>query len=744
MQSHREFLLNPYPWYAEMRRDKPVWEDPETGVWYVFRYNDVQRVFSDPASFSSRMPFPPERPYFTDTMNFSDAPRHTELRSLIQKVFTPRYVQGLEPRVREIVTGVLDRAEAGHEGEMDLIETFSGPIPATVIAEILGVPVEDQDDFRHWSDQILEETRAERDNKTLSKYEGMRAMAAYVEKLLERKRASPGQDVMSGLVQAHDQGAQLSTRELVDFGILLLLGGHETTTNLLTNIVRTLSEHPQVIEQVRTNPKLLPSLTEEVLRYRAPVQTIGRTSTREIEVAGTVIPAGRLVLPVMGSANRDETRFDQPDAFIAERNPKGHFSFGHGLHGCIGAALARLEVKVAIPLLYERFPDLRVASLEPHAYGMLGASHMSVVYTPKPRARPVPSVSPSAAPQPGQVRLTVKAVDRLTPHAVQLRFEPTLTPIPYRAGQYLTLEVELSGQKYFRCYSLTSVPSLDEGLAIGVKRTKNGPVSNFLTGAVKAGDTLTFSAPAGQFTCEPEPAGRRHLVLIGGGSGVTPLYALARNLLHHEPGSRVTFIDCNPDADNILFREELEQLRKRHAPRFQLTHVLEHADPALHGPVGLLTPERAAELCSLFTSGHPEEASYYLCGPGGLMENVHQALERVGVPKAQVFSEKFVVNSTLTDLANEVRRVVLVRGTREIPIIVEPGRSILEAAEAHALSAPYSCRIGDCGTCKMKKLGGSVRMKSLEGLTPEDEAEGCVLPCVAYPDSDDVRIEWPE
>jgi ring-1,2-phenylacetyl-CoA epoxidase subunit PaaE len=490
----------------------------------------------------------------------------------------------------------------------------------------------------------------------------------------------------------------------------------------------------------------VPLVTEEVLRYRSSVHAIARRVTRDVEVGGQHIPEGSLVTLVLGSANRQEDRFERADEFIAQRDPKGHLAFGHGLHGCIGAALARLETRVALPLLYERFPDLRLSSeepIEPLPFGLFGASRMPVVYSPKAPARsPTP---PTGNPEPGPLRLTVKAIDRLTPHAVQLRFEPLPGPsLTYRAGQYLTLEVELEGRKYFRCYSLTSVPGLDEGLAIGIKRTKNGPVSNHLHDVVKVGDTLTFSGPAGQFTCAPEPDGRRHLILIGGGSGVTPLYALARDLLHREPGSRVTFIDCNLDSANILLREEWERLRRSFAPRFQLTHVLEQADPALPGPVGLLTPERAGELCSLFTSGHPDEALYYVCGPAGLMEGVRTALSRLGVPDSRVFSEQFVVDTSPVERGDDRARTVhFVRGSESLAITVPAGRTLLEAAETRGLRLPSSCRIGDCGTCKTRKLGGRVRMKNVEGLTAEDEAEGCILPCVAVPDSDDVRVEWP-
>ena len=353
----RSFLLDPFPWYARMRREAPVAVEPGSGSYIAFLYEDAQRVLTDYETFSSKVPFPPEMKDFTQSPNFIDPPRHKSIRALVQQSFTLKRVNEMEPRITELVHELLDAVEG--RGEMDLVAEFAIPLPVIVIAEILGIPAEDREDFKRWSDgaafgdQVL-----------------IRELATYFRRLIEERQGEVREDLISDLVAAHEaDGTVLSEQELVDFCIVLLVAGNETTTTLITNIVRILGEHPEALERLRAEHALIPSTIEETLRYLSPIQRIARFSIVETELSGVRIPPGQHVVEAhLGSANRDETRFENPEAFQIDRKPNRHIAFGQGVHFCLGAPLSRLEAKVALEAFLERLPNLRVdpnARLEP-------------------------------------------------------------------------------------------------------------------------------------------------------------------------------------------------------------------------------------------------------------------------------------------------------------------------------------------------------------------------------------------
>ncbi len=372
------FFLDPQPWYRRMRRDHPVWRDPDTGTWMVFRHADVMDVLSTPEVFSSRVPPPEGSTLFTSSMNFTDDPRHAALRAMVQKQFTPRRVAGLAQRVQEITDELVDGLVARGSGT-DFVPAFSGALPAVVIAELLGVPAEDRDRFRAWADDIV--LVGEPDGVGTAQA-GMEAMAEYLLAMTDAKRAAPAEDVLTLLTVAHDEG-RLTPTELVDFGLLLLTGGHETTTSLLNNTLRCLTEHPREAERVRADPALVPALLEEVLRFRSPVQSLPRITTRDVDIAGTTLPSGSIVAYMMGSANRDLPGLPDPDRFAVRVPPAPHVGFGYGLHSCLGNALARLEGRIALTTLLRRLPRLAVdlGSVVPiPAVDVHGAKHMSVTF----------------------------------------------------------------------------------------------------------------------------------------------------------------------------------------------------------------------------------------------------------------------------------------------------------------------------------------------------------------------------
>jgi cytochrome P450 len=386
-----DLLRNPYPLYAQMRGGSPVFEAPGGDIWMIFDYEGVKRALQDHDAFSSRAAPPGGGPL--DWLIFFDPPRHTKLRAIIQRAFTPRSIAGLEPRIRELSRGLLD--ETIERGEMDLAADYAVPLPMIVIAEMLGIPIEDRERFKRWGDAIL----------TLSDTIGGGEAAAwaarvfgaakvemndYLTGLLAERRAAPKDDLLTRLAEAEVDGERLSQEEILAFFQLLLLAGTETTTNLINNAILCLIESPDQLARLLTARELIPSAIEEVLRYRSPVQAMFRETRRDIEVHGRVIPAGKLVLPILGSANRDPQQFEGADRFDISRDPNPHVAFGHGIHFCLGAPLSRLEGRIALTDLLERVKGFKLASDAPweprKAFHVHGPSRLPIRFEPGRRA----------------------------------------------------------------------------------------------------------------------------------------------------------------------------------------------------------------------------------------------------------------------------------------------------------------------------------------------------------------------
>jgi cytochrome P450 len=367
------FKENPYPTYAELRSSAPVYraELPDgRALWLITRYEDVLAVLKDgrfvkdwrkaltPEQLAQVPPIPPVLEPLSHNMLDTDPPDHERLRSLVSKAFTPRLIERMRPRVQAIADSLLDAVQ--DRGEMDLIDDYAFPLPITVIAELLGVPAEDRNRFREWSNAAVSgNTTQEYLEEILIPH--MTAFNDYLLALFEEKRKNPRDDLVSALVQAEEAGDKLSEDELLGMVFLLLVAGHETTVNLIGNGVLALLQHPEQLQKLKDDPSLIKPAVEELLRYDGPVETSTERFAREdVDLGGTVIPRGEMVLVVLAAADHDPERFADPEDLDITRTDNKHLAFGKGIHHCLGAPLARMEGQIAISTLLDRMPNLRL------------------------------------------------------------------------------------------------------------------------------------------------------------------------------------------------------------------------------------------------------------------------------------------------------------------------------------------------------------------------------------------------
>ena len=377
-----KFIANPYPTYRELREKDPYHHSPLVGALVVSKYDDVDKILRDYKMFSSeRNPdqnrqrmnarSSPSRDIpeqiesqLQPSMLALDPPDHTRLRGLVSRAFTPRQIAKMEDHIRDTAHRLLDEVEG--ENEFDLMANLAALLPTVVIAEMIGVPTSDRDDFKEWSDKfarVLEPNLTEREQEDV--FNTALVFDRYFKDIIAQRRKDPREDLVSRLIEAQEEGDTLTDAEMIVTLRLLLVAGNETTTNLIGNGLKALLEHPEQLELLRQRPELLDNAIEEMLRYDSPVQLDGRVVMEETQIDRHTLKPGHMISTLIGGANRDPEEFTDPEALDITREDSGNISFGRGIHHCLGAPLARLEGKIAFEAMLERFSDIQRGTRTP-------------------------------------------------------------------------------------------------------------------------------------------------------------------------------------------------------------------------------------------------------------------------------------------------------------------------------------------------------------------------------------------
>lgn len=367
-----EFLQDPYPTYRQLREEAPIFWSDKSKYWLITRYEDVHSILKD-MSYEKQLqrwkqvnPMVKMIPEVSKLMGTRakwmlnmNPPDHTRLRGLVNRAFTPKMVNEMRPHIQEIADYIIDRLQ--DKEEFDLVADFAFPLPVVVIAEMLGVPREDREQFKLWSHALTDTLEPEPNiEKMKQANKATEELYEYLRPLVAERRKNPKNDLITALAAAEEEGKKLTEDELLANCVLILVAGHETTVNLIGNAVRTLLQHQDQLDLLKANPDLIGSAIGEVLRFESPVQTTRRLAGETLELNGTKINEGDMLVLLLGAANRDPAQYENPDTFDIQRDTKKHMAYGHGIHHCLGSSLADAEAQIAVGTLFKRLPNLRL------------------------------------------------------------------------------------------------------------------------------------------------------------------------------------------------------------------------------------------------------------------------------------------------------------------------------------------------------------------------------------------------
>jgi len=684
------FQEDPFPVYRRLRDEAPVYRSEKWGFWALSRYDDVRACLHDTDTFLNHPGID------LDATNSQggegnlpniDNPRHDELRAVVQRKFMPRSIAALEADVRAVATRLVDAVAAN--GTADIAQDLSWPLPYEVFFNFLGLPDGDERaQLIAWShglkDRIPDDDRLT--PKAIACTENSRA---YLAGLLAERRRRPRKDLLTHIVQSDIAGRPFAeadiepASEIVGLVFGLYLAGIETTAGLLSTLFQELAARPEQQRALREDPALIPNAVEEGLRYRTPLQLTVRTATRDVTLHGTTIPAGSRVAMVIGAANHDDRRYDNPHTYDALRPSVRHLGFGEGMHGCLGNPLARLEARVALEVALPRLGEFRLAGTPvryPSTPNMAVLDHLPVSFTP---AASVAASEPERVhiglqytPDGSLRTLVVDRHDTMADGVVSLTLGDGEDLPAWAPGAHVDL---LLANGLTRQYSLCGDPADRRTYRVGVLREEaGGGGSRFVHDELLAGSTVSVRAPRNHFRLEPAP----HYVFVAGGIGITPILTMIAEA--DAGGADWTLLYGGRTRTSMAFLDELERHGDRVTVWPQDTHGLLDLDALL---------------------GQPRpDTLVYACGPGPLLDAVETRC--AGWPEGALHVERFAAAPLSAPVRDEPFEVELARTGRVLTVPTD--RSIVDVVESETgMTILTSCSEGKCGTCETGVLEGT-------------------------------------
>lgn len=720
-----EFQRDPFTAYRRLRNEAPVYYNEKWDFYALSRFDDVRAALKDHESLLNFQgvdidDFEQEQSGYPGMIPNIDNPRHDQLRSVVQRSFMPRTIKGLTEEVRKVCDGLID-GFAGRR-EVDLSDEFAWPIPFEVFYNFFGMPHgKIREQFVEWTHGIKHREPGTPELTDFAR-ESSRELREYLAELLRERRRNPQDDVLTRIVQAEIDGEPLAPEEFdyaaeaVGVAFALYLGGVETTAGQISTLFEQLARHPEQQRALHEDPTLIPRAVEESLRYRTIFQVTARTTSREIEVDGVSIPKGKRVFLILGSANRDESKFENPDEFDIHRPPAPHLGFGEGLHGCLGNPLARLEATVALEQMVARGgmfelagdPERYVTTPNAYVFDRVPVRFLDAPVATEPRNEEAPSAAaaspsaPMAAPARAN-EIAVRVAKRIdAAEGVALL---TLTPVDgqplpdWSPGAHIDV---VMNDILERQYSLCGDPRDRSSYTIGVLKEERGRGgSRHMHEEASEGSIVKIRGPRNHF----ELVDSERYLFIAGGIGITPIAAMAREV--HRRGKPWRMIYCGRRLETMALREEFGQYGDRVTFWPRDTHGRISLPDVLQSP--------------------REGTAVYTCGPAPFTEAIEEICE-ASWPRGSLHVERFTPKQFDDSENTEFEVELAQRGYR---LTVPKDRSVLDTLEAAGVHVLSSCGEGTCGTCDTAVLAGEVDHRDSVLTKEEQDRNDCMMVCVS-------------
>jgi cytochrome P450/ferredoxin-NADP reductase len=718
------FQADPFPVYRWMRDEAPVFYSEKWNWWALSRFDDVRAAALDPATYLSF-----EGIDIDDTAKDQnppgflpnvDNPRHDQIRAVVQPPLLPGRIAEREGVVRATVRRLIDAWRL--RGTVDLAQELAWPLPNEVFFDLLGLPAEGPDRARleRWVHE-LKDRKPDDARLTPVAKAATAGIQSYFVDLLHERRREPRADLVTHLINAEIDGVPFAEEHIDDASevmglmLVLFLGGVESTAGLVGTLFKLLAENPDQRAILRENPALIPDAVEEAIRIATPLQLVGRTTSREVTLHGVTIPAGGRVVLVYGAANRDERRFPDPDRFDVTRGKQRHLGFGEGMHGCIGAPLARLEAKVALEEALPLLGDYTITA-PPERYrttpNMYVWEHLNLAFPVTAAPVPHPPLAhvetahhhtdTTVAARELETEVLVDAKEEVADGVVALTLRSADgAPLPpWTPGAHVDLI--LGGGVPNRQYSLCGDPDDHTVYRLGILRDENGGGgSRYVHDQLTAGDVARVRGPRNNFALAPSP---RYL-FIAGGIGITPLLPMIAAAT--AAGADWNLVYGGRQRASMAFLDEL----------------------AVHGDRVSVRPQDETGLLDLDTllGTAAPDTLVYCCGPEPLLAAVEQRC--AGWPSRALHVERFAARPMTAPVRAEAFEVELVRSG--LALTVPPDRSILDVVEDAGVGVLSSCAEGTCGTCETGVIEGLPDHRDSVLTREERAANDCMLICVS-------------